>query len=155
MEQLFVEMASIIENEDLQAHREILESRMQEQGYSAMDVAAALLKLHPISKKLDSIEALPENTQKMAPKSTKAEPGMVRLFINIGKNQGVRPRDIVGAIAGESGLPGKMIGSISTYDKYTFVDVPKGHDREILRAMKNAKIRGKSVRMERASLRTA
>jgi ATP-dependent RNA helicase DeaD len=80
---------------------------------------------------------------------------MVRLFINIGKNQGVRPRDIVGAIAGESGLPGKMIGSISTYDKYTFVDVPKGHDREILRAMKNAKIRGKSVRMERASLRTA
>jgi ATP-dependent RNA helicase DeaD len=44
-----------------------------------------------------------------------------------------------------------MIGSISTHDKYSFVEVPKGKDREVLRAMKNVKIRGKAVRMELAS----
>ena len=45
---------------------------------------------------------------------------MARLFINIGKNQNVKPGDILGAIAGESGMPGKMVGSIDMYDKYTF-----------------------------------
>ena len=50
---------------------------------------------------------------------------MARLFVNIGKNQGVKPGDILGAIAGESGMPGRMVGSIDMYDKYTFVEVPR------------------------------
>ena len=50
---------------------------------------------------------------------------MVRLFINIGKKQRVRPGDIIGAIAGESGMDGKLIGTIDMYDKYTFVEVPR------------------------------
>ena len=46
---------------------------------------------------------------------------MVRLFINIGKKQRVRPGDILGAIAGESGMDGKLIGTIDMYDKYTLL----------------------------------
>ena len=76
---------------------------------------------------------------------------MVRLFLNIGKEQGAGPGNIVGAIAGESGLPGKIIGSIDMHDKYTFVDIPKDHAREVLYSMRNAKILGKPVRMERAT----
>ena len=67
---------------------------------------------------------------------------MVRLFINIGKKQRVRPGDILGAIAGESGMDGKLIGTIDMYDKYTFVEVPREYAREVLNAMKNVKIKG-------------
>ena len=73
---------------------------------------------------------------------------MVRLFVNIGKNQNVKPGDILGAIAGESGIPGRMVGSIDMYDKYTFVEVPCDNAKVVMKAMKNAKIKGKSVRME-------
>mgnify|MGYP002421699551 CR=1 FL=1 len=79
------------------------------------------------------------------------EPGMVRLFINIGKKQKIRPGDILGAIAGESGMPGKLIGTIDMFDKYTFVEVPREYGKEVLNAMKNAKIKGKAVNMEPAN----
>ena len=77
-----------------------------------------------------------------------SEEGMVRLFINIGKNQNVRPGDILGAIAGESGIPGRVVGSIDMFDGYTFVDVPQESARMVMKAMKDVKIKGKSVRME-------
>jgi ATP-dependent RNA helicase DeaD len=152
MDGLFDELRSVLEHEDLDAHREVLENRMNEQGYSAMDLAAALLKLHPISKELDCEDTM-QSSGKKGGFQRDLEVETVRLFINIGKKQGVRPRDIVGAIAGESGLSGNLIGPVSTYDKFTFVDVPKGRDKDVLRAMKNAKIRGKSIRMERATRR--
>ncbi len=75
---------------------------------------------------------------------------MARLFLNIGTNVNIRPGDILGAIAGESGVPGRMIGSIDMYEKYTFVEVPEDCAEEILASMKNVKIRGKNVRMELA-----
>ncbi len=76
------------------------------------------------------------------------ETGMVRLFINIGKDQNVRPGDILGAIAGESGISGRVVGSIDMFDGYTFVDVPEESASTVLKAMKNARIKGKNVHME-------
>ena len=80
-----------------------------------------------------------------------ARGGMTRLFINLGKNQNVKPGDILGAIAGESGMPGKLVGAIDMYDKYTFVEVPREYGKEVLEAMKNVKIKGRSVNMEPAN----
>ncbi len=76
---------------------------------------------------------------------------MARLFVNIGKNQGVTPGDILGAVAGESGIPGRVVGSIDMYDGYTFVEVPRKYSEQVLVAMEHAKIKGKSVRIERAT----
>lgn len=78
---------------------------------------------------------------------------MARLFINIGKNQNVKPGDILGAIAGESGMPGKMVGSIDMYDKYTFVEVPREQADVVLQAMKDARIKGKNIHIEKANRR--
>lgn len=147
MENLFQEVGTIIETEDLTSYRNVLECRMEEHNYSAIDVAAALLKLHPVSRDLNSDDMMPASPRVLHD----AEEGMVRLFLNIGKEQGAGPGNIVGAIAGESGLPGKIIGSIDMHDKYTFVDIPKDHAREVLYSMRNAKILGKPVRMERAT----
>ena len=79
--------------------------------------------------------------------------GMTRLFINLGKNQSVKPGDILGAIAGESGMPGRLVGSIDMYDKYTFVEVPREQADSILEAMNCAKIKGKNVHVEKANRR--
>lgn len=76
---------------------------------------------------------------------------MVRLFINVGRSQHIGPSDIVGAIAGESGISGRMVGSIDLFDSYSFVDVDRKNADKVLKAMKNAKIRGTNVRMEKAS----
>ena len=78
---------------------------------------------------------------------------MARLFINIGKAQRVTPGDILGAVAGESGIPGRMVGSIDMYDGYTFVDVPGQYADEVLKAMSHAKIKGKNVHVEKANNR--
>ena len=82
---------------------------------------------------------------------TGAEAGMVRLFINLGKKQKVRPGDILGAIAGETGMPGKLIGTIDMYDKYTFVEVPREYAAEVIQVMKDSKIKGKSINVEPAN----
>ena len=66
---------------------------------------------------------------------------MARLFINIGKAQRITPGDILGAVAGESGIPGRMVGSIDMYDGYTFVDVPGCYADDVLKAMAHAKIK--------------
>lgn len=79
--------------------------------------------------------------------------GMTRLFINLGKNQSVKPGDILGAIAGESGMPGRLVGSIDMYDKYTFVEMPREQADSILEAMNRAKIKGKNVHVEKANRR--
>ena len=85
--------------------------------------------------------------------NTGAEEGMVRLFINIGKKDHAKPGNILGAIAGESGMPGDLVGTIDMFDSYTFVEVPKEYGEKVLKAMKQAKIKGKSVNIEPANAR--
>ena len=76
---------------------------------------------------------------------------MARLFVNIGKSQNIRPGDILGAVAGETGISGKLVGSIDMYDNYTFVEVPREYADGVLRAMKDVKIKGKNVHVEKAN----
>ena len=78
---------------------------------------------------------------------------MVRLFINVGKNQRVKPNDIVGAIAGETGIPGKSIGEIAIFDKYSFVEVPKKLSEKIVKIMDKNTIKGKTIAMQVANER--
>ncbi|HEV7381416.1 MAG TPA: DbpA RNA binding domain-containing protein, partial [Dyadobacter sp.] len=54
----------------------------------------------------------------------------------------------VGAIAGEANIPGKTIGAIDIYDKFTFVDVPERDARAVLRAMDGNTIKGKPVQID-------
>lgn len=145
VEKILEDVNQIISNEDLKDMIDMLENHLNEEDYTAMDIAAAFLKLS-----MGNEEAM-EEEKGMDFGNTGAEEGMVRLFINIGKKQGVRPGDILGAIAGESGMPGKLVGSIDMYDKYTFVEVPTDRAKEVLIAMDHAKIKGKMVNVEPAN----
>ncbi|MGH2484929.1 MAG: DbpA RNA binding domain-containing protein, partial [Ktedonobacterales bacterium] len=71
---------------------------------------------------------------------------MARLFLRVGKRDGVRPADLVGAIANEAGVPGDAIGDIDLYDTFSFVEVPEDMS-DIVRAALNATtIRGRQPR---------
>lgn len=145
MNKIFDEIGHVIEEEDLGSIMHMIEERIYEEDYTAMDMAAALIKMMMGTN--ESVE-LPDYGEFG---NTGAKDGMVRLFINIGKSQKVKPGDILGAIAGESGIPGRLVGTIDMYDKYTFVEVPQEHAREVMMAMKNTKIKGKSINIEPAN----
>jgi len=76
------------------------------------------------------------------------EANMTRLFLNLGSKDRIRPNDIVGAIAGETGVPGRSIGGIDIYDNFSFIDVPSKDADQVINGMKNNTIKGKSVSME-------
>ncbi len=73
---------------------------------------------------------------------------MTRLSISIGRQDYVRPGDIVGAIAGEAGIPGGSIGHIDIYDKHTFVDVPNDVVNQVLNRMEGNTIKGRRISIE-------
>ena len=125
-----------------------LVDRLMEEEYTSIDIAAALLKNHladAIADDIDAIEDINFNGTEFYGGEGET---MVRLFINAGKKNKIRAKDIVGAIANEAGVPGKTLGAIDLYDDYTFVDVPSEFVRDVLHGMKNAKIKGKKVHIE-------
>jgi ATP-dependent RNA helicase DeaD len=71
--------------------------------------------------------------------------GMTRLFIGVGRRRGIRPGDIVGAIAGEAHIPGEAIGAIEIADQFTLVEIADQHADQVLRVMRNATIKGRPV----------
>ncbi len=75
---------------------------------------------------------------------------MARLFLNLGKNDRIRPGDIVGAIASEANIDGKVIGSIEIKDKFSYVQVPKELVNQVITAMENNTIKGIRVNLEEA-----
>ena len=76
--------------------------------------------------------------------------GMTRLFFNVGSKMQVGPRDLVGAIAGECGIPGRSIGAIEIHDRFSFVDIPDDMAEEVTRIMNSSQIRGFRVAVEKA-----
>jgi ATP-dependent RNA helicase DeaD len=129
----------------MKSYINMIEEKLEKEDYTTIDLAAAFLKMalgDESSEKDIDVDDFGD---------TGAEDGMVRLFINIGKNQKARPGDILGAIAGETGIAGNLIGTIDMYDKYTFVEVPKEHARAVLAAMSNARIKGRSINIEPAN----
>ena len=144
------ELSAYIDSADLGKYIELIEDLIDEQ-YSAIEIAAALMK-KSIDRKEN--EAKPENSDQSFG-DTGAEPGMVRLFINIGKKDSVSPRHIVGAIAGETGMPGGLIGAIDIYDNFTFVEVPREKGHEVLQIMKDNYIKGTKVNIEACLLYTS
>ena len=174
-EKIMDQVKETINNVDLTKRIQVIEQKLVEEDYTAMDVAAALLKIAMgeenediaesghLAPSLDELDRYGRDNRGRGGRNNGRRDGgrgsrggrderngngMARLFINIGKNQNVRPGDILGAIAGESGIPGRMVGSIDMYDKYTFVEVPEENAESVLKAMKNAKIKGKNIRME-------
>ncbi|MGH2384296.1 MAG: DEAD/DEAH box helicase [Candidatus Limnocylindria bacterium] len=75
--------------------------------------------------------------------------GTVRLFLGGGRQAGIRPGDIVGAITGEAGIGGRAIGAIEIFDRYALVEVPDEVADDIIRALREGSIRGRRFPVHR------
>ena len=136
---------------------------------TSVDVAAALFEMmlqvenpekhEDIDMTVNSFErdfSRDKNSKKRFSNSKKnrhgiaKEAGMTRLFMSIGKSKKVRPGDFVGAIAGETGLSGDIVGSIDIFDKFSFVEVPNEYAQQIIDALNNSNIKGHKVAVEKA-----
>jgi len=147
----------------LERFRAVVEPLAEE--FDVMEVALAAVKLaHEASGAADSEEDIPEvappsdnSAGRGAPggrerRSGKAvREGMTRLFVGTGRSAGVRPQDLVGAIAGESRLTGRDIGAIEIADRFSLVEVPESAADEVIAALRGSSIKGKrtTVRRER------
>ena len=187
VEKTMDQVRDMLENCDLSQMVNIIEQKLIEEDYTALDLAAALLKMNmgednediidnfEPARSLDDLDRYSRSGRRYGRDGSGRDGSfrnsrsrrrgavdraavdyvvgddMARLFVNIGRNQNVNPGDILGAIAGESGIPGRVVGSIDMYDGYTFVEVPRRYSDQVLKAMENAKIKGKKVRIERAN----
>ena len=70
---------------------------------------------------------------------------LTRLYVGLGRKAGVRPADLVGAIANEAGIDSRQIGAIEIADRFSLVEVPGGAAEDIIQALRGTTIRGKRV----------
>ncbi len=138
-------------------------------GHDPLDVAAAALKLAradekqrpiaPVSPVVEPPAPVRERHERPArPAAERArragpaahEPGMVRLSLNLGSVQGIRPNDIVGAIAASAGIPGYVIGKIQIQEHSSLVDVPEQFVAQVLAQAGRMRIRRQSPLLQRA-----
>jgi ATP-dependent RNA helicase DeaD len=134
----------VVEQEKLDLYLSLVQELADESGHELAEIAAAAARLARGDKPLvvardvePVVEAPPEE-------------GMVRLFMDVGRKNGLRPTDIVGAIANEAGIPGRAIGAIDIYDHYAFVEIPLEYKEQVLQGMQRTRIRN-----QRANLRVA
>lgn len=127
-----------LEESDLDLYLSLVQELADESGRDLAEIAAGAAWLARRDKPL--LAAIEEESLAAPP-----EDGMVRLFIDAGRSSGIRPSDIVGAIANEAGIPGRAIGAIDIYDRFTFVEVPSEYKEQVLGAMAETKLRNQSV----------
>jgi ATP-dependent RNA helicase DeaD len=126
---------------------------------TSIEVATALLKMHLDTGKNGSVDrgesaSAVSQIEHDSFENTGMESGMVRFRITLGKNQQIRPKDIVGAFAGECNIPGSCIGRIDLYDNYSFVEVPLEHAAFVLKTMSQKTIRGQELEIQTATPRS-
>lgn len=80
---------------------------------------------------------------------TPLEPGMARFRIEVGREHDVKPGNIVGAIANESGLSNKQIGQIDIHDSFSVVDLPDDLPKDAFQILKKVWVAGQKLEISR------
>jgi ATP-dependent RNA helicase DeaD len=154
---------------DLEQHRVVVESLAEE--FDVLDVAAAAVKLaHEATlgpRDDDGAEEIPlappareargrepRDGRKPRPARAKrerafADSDVTRIYIGLGRKAGMRPGDLVGAIANEAGIDARAIGAVDIADRFSLVEVPDEAVDEIIGALRSTTIRGKKVVVRR------
>ena len=156
----------IMETESAGRYAALVE-KLTGDDHSSLDVAAALLKMvmekdgkaATVSARETGFHSGTADSGPQAFKASKhrelrvageAAPRIVpgettRLLIKLGKKQGIRPGDIVGAITGETDLTGRQIGAIEIHDGFSLVDVPQALAPALIEVMSRCQIKGHPV----------
>ncbi len=153
---------SLLED-DLEHFRVVVETLTDE--FDVMEIALAAVKLaHESSGAAADEEEIPEvplggrdggeprdqrGRDDRPRRAPVAAEGMARLFVGLGRRAGIRPQDLVGAIAGESRVSGREIGAIEIADRFSLVEVPRSAAEEVITALRGSTIKGKKATVRR------
>ena len=142
----------------------LVEQYRNEHDVPAVDIAAALAKMSIGDKPLllEPEKARPprsfnedrpsrdkkrRDTNRRDRVSPEPDVDKQRYRIEVGDEHGVKPGNIVGAIANEAGLAGEHIGHISIKGDFSLVDLPKGMPRDILMDLKKVRVCGRPLKI--------
>ena len=152
-------LRELLDAGDLESYRSVVEGLTDD--FDVMEVALAAVKLaHEAggTAELDQKD-IPDATAPREggygdgkPKSKQRRPpsaNMTRVFIGAGRLAGIRPQDLVGAIAGESRLTGRDVGAIGIEDRFSLVEVPDDAVDDVIAALRATKIKGKKTTVRR------
>ena len=124
--------------------------------YDPIQIAMAAVKLYHEAVVGDEpqegeIEASPppQPSKGKGPPRSRFASDMARIFIGAGRDAGMRPQDLVGAIANEAGVPGAKIGAIQITDRFSIVEVPEEVAEQVIRTLGRSTLRGKKVPVKR------
>ncbi|MBD3670806.1 MAG: DEAD/DEAH box helicase [Gammaproteobacteria bacterium] len=150
------QISDTIESQELGFFEELMDGYSTEHNIGMGEVAAALAfllqKERPLIMEKESRDKAPQESRprerdareprrERPPRRQKGEPhspeaGMVTFRIEVGREHGVQPKNIVGAIANEAGLDSQYIGHIKIHDDYSTVDLPEGMPKQVLQDLK-------------------
>ncbi len=145
--------------DDLEPYARIIEQYRMESDVPSLEIAAALAKLLYGDDPL-LLKNLPERrarrgdvksdrSEKPRKPFTPPEKGMERYKILVGKSHGVKPGNIVRAIANEVELDSKYIGRIEIFQDFSTVDLPAGMPENILNLLKKVVVSGKRLNISK------
>ena len=137
----------IIEEGKLGYYRSIVDPLVDE--YDPMDIASAALKLSLDLEPTDDDVVL--DTVNFG--NTGAKPGMVRLFLTLGRKDRTSPAEILKLVSDESGIQGSKIGSINIYENFTFVEVPEDWANCVISCLHRQPFKGRRLFVEPARAR--
>lgn len=146
-------------DDEAQRFRDLLSRALEEE-----DVAPYLLLLEPLFQRHDPAEVAaaaaallrkkapvpaPSQPQKQpAAAQREAPPAWVKLFLSVGERDGLTAKDLLGAITGESNVPGAKVGKIDIRESHTVVEVMEPVARKVIAALNGTTIRGRAVRAD-------
>jgi len=146
-EQLREQLVELLESDAISdMFRNVAESLCEQ--YPPEKVAAAALHLAFHSELGETEEEEVYNFGE-----TGASKGMVRFFLNVGRNANVKPQDLVREISESVGIPGKAVGRIDIFENFTFVEVPEEVAPFVYEALRQTRINGKRINLEPAKPR--
>ncbi|WP_370327621.1 DEAD/DEAH box helicase [Euzebya sp.] len=153
--------------DDLESFRGVVEALAEE--FDPVQIALAAVKVaHDETvgdeeaegpERLDA--SLADDRGGRAPSGTKSSGGArgskggpppshaTRLWVSLGRNAGMRPKDLVGAIAGETSLTGRDVGAIHIAQRFSLVDVPAESADEVIAALRATRMRGTKATVRR------
>ncbi len=149
---------------------------MIEDNFSATDIAAALLKMNKelsgggnssnydekieiVRDRKDSRDSRKFRNDRSKERksfrdrdinSRRSNGKMTKVLVNIGRDHNISPKDIVGSIANETGIPGRSIGAIEIHENHTVVEIKKELVKDVLKIMQGNQIRGNIVSVKMA-----
>jgi len=128
--------------------------RHEHEGPRSHDVARAFEKPAPVEKSRmpESFEGAKADSSTPRKPRAKSAAGLMETFrIEVGSVHGIKPGNIVGAIANEAGIEGVHIGRVDIREDHSFVDLPEGMPKQIFKDLQKVRVVGRELRISRVS----